>query len=152
MLLLAMLLSSSSRASPDFTVDLSSPTRSWHKGSLECVGSSHMAMGLLVNNSGSGPKTAAGMGQQARVGGLWRERLNLVRDELGMKMFRGHGLFDDDVGIYQGVACAAGLAFRIRDGRWDQAGGRDVLLPDPAGRELPPSCLRVPRADLRALA
>ena len=88
---------------PDFTVDLASPTRPWRKPYLECVGSSHMAMGLLTNNSGSGPGTAAGMGQQQHVGALWRAHLKLVREELGMAMFRGHGLFDDDVGIYQGV-------------------------------------------------
>ena len=62
-----------------------------------------MAMGLLHNTSASGPGTAGGKGLAAKVGALWREHLKITRDELNMSMFRGHGLFDDDVGIYQGV-------------------------------------------------
>ena len=48
-----------------------------------------MAMGLLVNDSASGAGTAAGKGEQARVGALWREHLKIVREELNMSMLRG---------------------------------------------------------------
>lgn len=67
-----------------FTVDLGAPTRPFHKPFLECVGSSHMAMGLLAGNNASGPNTAAGKGLQDRVGALWREHIKLVHDELNM--------------------------------------------------------------------
>ena len=67
-----------------FIVNLDSPTRQFHKPFLECVGSSHMAMGLLVGNNMSGRQTAAGKGLQARVGALWRDHLKLVHDELNM--------------------------------------------------------------------
>jgi hypothetical protein len=86
-----------------FGVDLSAPLRPFVKPFLGCVGSSHMAMGLRTGDAAAGPGTAAGKGQQARVGALWREHLKLTRDELNMSMFRGHGLFDDDVGIFAGV-------------------------------------------------
>ena len=86
-----------------FTVDLSSKPRAFHKPFLECVGSSHMAMGLLANTAASGPNTAGGQGMAVRVGTLWREHIKLIHDELNMSMFRGHGLFDDDVGIFAGV-------------------------------------------------
>jgi hypothetical protein len=85
------------------SVDLAGPTHLFHKPFLECVGSSHMAMGLLAENPAAGSQTAAGRGESARVGKLWREHLKLTHDELNMTMFRGHGLFDDDVGIYAGV-------------------------------------------------
>ena len=89
-------------ATASFTVDVSAPPRPFAKPYLECVGSSHMALGLLKADAASGNATAAGLGEQPRVGLLWRRHLKLVRDELNMKMFRGHGLFDDDVGIYAG--------------------------------------------------
>lgn len=53
-----------------FTVDLSSELRVFHKPFLECVGSSHMAMGLLENTSASGPTTAGGQGIAKQVGQL----------------------------------------------------------------------------------
>jgi hypothetical protein len=99
----AVSMSAASPPSPDFVVDLSGPTRPFHKPFLACVGSSHMAMALLHNDSASGAQTAAGMGEAAAVGSRWQQHLALVRAELGISMFRGHGLFDDDVGIYQGV-------------------------------------------------
>ena len=85
------------------SVDLAGPLRPFHKPFLECVGSSHMAMGLLAENPAAGSQTAAGKGESARVGALWRDHLKLTHDALNMSMFRGHGLFDDDVGIYAGV-------------------------------------------------
>ena len=78
-----------SGSGPTFSVDLSAPRRVFHKPFLECVGSSHMAMGLLVNDSASGAGTAAGKGEQARVGALWRKHLKIVREELNMSMLRG---------------------------------------------------------------
>ena len=78
-----------SGSGPTFSVDLSAPRRVFHKPFLECVGSSHMAMGLLVNDSASGAGTAAGKGEQARVGALWRQHLKIVREELNMSMLRG---------------------------------------------------------------
>ena len=73
-----------------FSVDLGSPPRPFHKPFLECVGSSHMAMGLLAANSASAPGTAAGKGQQARVGKLWREHLKLVTTGPPMCAFAPH--------------------------------------------------------------
>ena len=74
------------------SLNLSAPPRPFNKPFLECVGSSHMAMGLLSANNASGPSTAAGKGEQSRVGSLWREHLQLVRRELNMSHFRGHGM------------------------------------------------------------
>ena len=51
-----------------------------HKPFLECISSSHMAMGLLADNPAAGPSTAAGRGEAARVGALWREHLKLAHN------------------------------------------------------------------------
>ena len=113
-----------------FSVDLSSPLRPFPKPFLECVGSSHMAMGLLANDSASAPGTAAGKGEQARVGALWREHLKLVHAELNMSMFRGHGLFDDDVGIY------AGVGKPINTAPLDNVRSHDVRRPCPCSHSM----------------
>ena len=73
--MLPAILAAAAAAAPQiFTVDLTGPTRPFHKPFLECVGSSHMAMGLLVNDSSSAPGTAAGLGEQGLVqhGAGWK--------------------------------------------------------------------------------
>lgn len=72
-----------------FTVDLAAPTNKFSKPFLQCIGSSHLAMGILNESSADGHPTPI-------VGQLWRQHLKLVREELGIGQFRAHGLYIDD--------------------------------------------------------
>ena len=61
-----------------FEADLSGNLLAWPHYYEECVGSSHMALGLRAD---------------------WRAQLTRVRNACGFKRIRGHGLFDNDMDV-----------------------------------------------------
>lgn len=84
----------------NFVVDLAAPPVAWHKSWEECVGSSHLGMGLLHPHPDN---SADNSHPNPLVGQRWREHLQMVAEELGMKRFRAHGLANDDVKMWAGV-------------------------------------------------